>query len=267
MANNPRSDDHQASHADALAALHGMQDAPSEGHERNSGDASPDPTNAPSSTGLVGMLAQGQLNQPGPDMGSPGRSGFHTAVPMGVPQPKTAGTKGPAAKRPGKFDTIGVAKEIIMPEAPQESAAGVAAGVRPPPLSNGPAWRAPARPARRIAKPPEWWKGAIPVMYTVSSLLILISFWAVGAVISMIAGFKSFPLLDFDAEDNAFTGGSKLMAGVMLLCLPVAISIGILAIVLGRKIQAYEAKMAGKLPAPQRPERTTALPPATSDDA
>ncbi len=85
---------------------------------------------------------------------------------------------------------------------------------------------------------------AIPIMYTVSSLLLLISFWSIGGVIAMMAGAHSYPLLDFDLDNNVFTQTSKMMAIAMLLCLPISLAIGIMATVLGRKIKTYENKMA-----------------------
>ncbi len=145
MTNNPRSDGNNDPHADALAALHGMQEESPQPAEENHQppaleNAAPENPNSPSSTGLVGMLSKGQLNQPTPDLGG-SRSGFQTSVPRGVPQPKVASTKSSAPKRPGKFDTIGVAKEIKMPGCERSPVLCRAPNIPARPGARGPAPR------------------------------------------------------------------------------------------------------------------------------
>ena len=249
MTNNPGSDSPDERHADALAALHGMQDAPSDeaAHEEAAVPAV-ESTSSPSSTGLVGMLAKGQVNQSSVDLGG-SKAGFPTPVPMGIPQPKVAGTKGPATKRPGKFDTIGVAKEIKMPARGQPATFSPAGGSRTPGQAG-----APGRPGSRrpLKKPPDWWRAGIPIMITVASLLFFVSFWAVGAVVCMVAGMKGYPLLqpEFSMDDpDRFIGydaSSKMMAIVMLLCLPVSFSLGIFAFILNGRIKTYDRKVAAQ---------------------
>jgi hypothetical protein len=231
---NPADQDHP--HEDALAALHGMQS----GESNDAQDQPAENPSSPSSTGLVGMLSQGQLNPPPADIGS-SRSGFATPVPRGKPQPKLPGSASQVAKKPGKFDTIGVAKEVRLPDTTQS----LDTMSIPPAVSY--------RSQRKIPKPPDWWRAAIPVMYTVSSLLLLVSLWAAGACIAMLATWKGYPLIEFDTDLDAFTPASKVMAGVMLMCLPVSIAIGIMAIILGGKIKKYEKKVAATAAAAEAP--------------
>ncbi len=228
MSNNQNPADQDHPHEDALAALHGMQSAES----KNDHDPTAEMPSSPSSTGLVGMLSKGQLNSGAVDVGG-SRSGFAAPMPRGKPQPKLPGDMNQGAKKPGKFDTIGVAKEVKLPEATTQFSTAPSAASR----SGG-------KPMRKIAKPPEWWGAAIPVMYTVSSMLLLISIWAVGACIAMMAGAKSFPLMEVDPDDGTFVSTSKMMAAAMLICLPVSIGIGVMAMILRGKIKTYERKIA-----------------------
>ena len=80
----------------------------------------------------------------------------------------------------------------------------------------------PRRVKRQVKKAPGWYHGAVPVMYTLGSILILIGLWAVGALIYMAVktpaepGDVVYPLISWafnpDGDGGAYTAGSKMMA-------------------------------------------------------
>jgi len=99
----------------------------------------------------------------------------------------------------------------------------------------------------KVVKVPGWYHAAVPVMYTLGVMLILIGLWAIGALIFMAVkapddmGRVGYWLLA--ATENMVTGeyeytkGSYLMAGVMLVSLPVALAMGMMAGIMQQQIR------------------------------
>jgi len=192
---NPKPDPQNS--LDALAALQG-----------NTPVAQPEPRDEPldapsgdgplSASGFVGMLAKPQPIETEPLDPAPRTS---TPTAMARPQPKAVGSSASARDiNTGNTASIGEAREIQF-HAPSSQAA------------------APKYRKRRV---PGWYKPAVPIMFTLGSLLMAIGFWAVGACVALIVPIKGYLFLDYNDDDNAFTTLSKVFAVGMLLCLPVA---------------------------------------------
>jgi len=145
----------------------------------------------------------------------------------------------PPVKRASTRDEIRMAREIQPGEMP------VAMPIAAPA----------ARGAKRAAQVPGWYHIAVPVMFTLGSLLILIGLWAAGALIYMALKTPASPAdvgypwisweMDPDTEAGAFSQGSKIMAMSMLICLPVAIATGAMAAMMQKRIRAAD-RAAGK---------------------
>jgi hypothetical protein len=106
--------------------------------------------------------------------------------------------------------------------------------------------RSQRRPAR-VAKVPSWYNAAIPIMFTLSAILLFIGLWAVGAVISIMGKMTGFPLvrwyIDPNTAENSVQFASAFMAYSMVMCLPIAVVLVVMAIIMGQKVkQAEEAQ-------------------------
>jgi len=228
-------------HADALAALHGGQqdeqpkaqtphddeaiEVQAEEDHTPANSGAPTPGEA-STSGLVSMLAKNEFEK--------------NARPTPKPGSGQAAASGRVASR---TDEIKMAKEIeLKPVAPSKPASGVVG------------YQGQRRGGRKV---PGWYHTAIPIMFTVSSLLLLISLWAVGAVIAIMAKAESYPLLRYDDYAGAFTRGSTVFAFVMLLCLPISLALIVSAIVMQRHIAT--ARAAQDAANARKPQSTTPI--------
>ena len=234
----------------ALAALHGLGGAQEpeaeEGHEETEHE---EVNSSPAASGFVGMLAKGN-----PPSDEPATNGVRAGYPQqNRPTPKPMNDAGQplsgANVRPTRTDEIRMAKEIIMPakEGPAAEAGEAGGAVAAPAVA--------VKKGTRGRKVPAWYPIAVPVMFTMCSILTMISFWALGAVIYMMTAHPDavsrYPLISWDeylGDNGGFTTGSKLMAGVMLVCLPVGIILAVMAIIMQRQVRkadlAKEAKAA-----------------------
>ncbi|HUO10884.1 MAG TPA: hypothetical protein VM008_21460 [Phycisphaerae bacterium] len=111
---------------------------------------------------------------------------------------------------------------------------------------------APSRPP--AARMPAWLRFATPVLLVMALLLLTIGAWAVGAMIYMqrvtpIAPEDvQYPLLRWSDEvgtSGGYSPESRLMAMAMLGCIPLALVMGMLALLLRRQARRTRA------PAPQ----------------
>lgn len=105
----------------------------------------------------------------------------------------------------------------------------------------------PQRRSARVAKVPSWYNAAIPIMFTLSAILLFIGLWAVGAVISIMGKMTGFPLvrwyIDPNTAENSVQFASAFMAYSMVMCLPIAVVLVVMAIIMGQKVkQAEEAQ-------------------------
>lgn len=232
-------------HDDALAALHGLGKADSAAGtpapEETAEDAAyevqetielaEETEPAPSASGFVGMLSKTPNPQDDP---SPSRPVNPSQSSRPTPQPSSEAHAAHAAPRAPGTDEIRMAREITRPA--------------PSPLAARPGSR--PSPRRKI---PGWYHVAVPIMFTVSSLLLLIGFWAIGAVIAIIAGFDGYPLLSHavdsggyaitdDAGHPLLSSMSKAMAFTMLTALPVAISLVVMAVIMQRQVSKAAPK-------------------------
>ena len=174
-------------------------------------------TPSPAASGFVGMLAEQGKN-----------------AQLDASQTATSAANGGDAAA----DKIHIAKEIGTVPPPHAPAAGQAAGGG---MGGG------VRTVRKGRPAPGWYHAAVPVMYTLGALLILIGLWAVGALIFMAVKEPDemrpvYWLLatDQNLEDGAFhyTKGSWMMAWTMLLCLPVSLVLGMMAGIMQRMIRS-----------------------------
>ncbi|MEI7766206.1 MAG: hypothetical protein WCJ97_02075 [Phycisphaerae bacterium] len=105
----------------------------------------------------------------------------------------------------------------------------------------------PQRRSARAVKVPSWYNAAIPIMFTLSAILLFIGLWAVGAVISIMGKMTGFPLVrwyvDPQTAENSVQFASAFMAYSMIMCLPIAVVLVVMAIIMGQKVkQAEEAQ-------------------------
>jgi hypothetical protein len=217
-------------HDDALNALHGIggggapdeSEAEGEGthaEPEKEGDDAAEGTPSPAASGFVGMLAK-------EGAGGAAGSGLDAGAPAGD-------KKDGAIPRKATTDQIYMAREIT-PTRPFPTATGAVGGAK-----------------RRVAKEaPGWYHAAVPVMYTLGSILLLIGFWAIGALVVMAVskpaagGDVWYPFLAWSADigdEGGFTQGSRIMAWVMVLCLPVSAALWMMARVMQKHIRATEA--------------------------
>jgi hypothetical protein len=232
-------------HDDALAALHGLGKADSAAGtpapEETAEDAAyevqetielaEETEPGPSASGFVGMLSKAPMPQDDP---SPTRPVNPSQSSRPTPQPSSEAHAAPASPRAAGTDEIRMAREITRPAAVSPARPG-------------------SRPGARGRKIPGWYHVAVPIMFTVSSLLMIIGFWAVGAIIAIIAGFDGYPLLSHavdsggypitdDAGHPLLSSMSKVMAFTMLIALPVAISLVVMAIIMQRQVSKAARK-------------------------
>jgi hypothetical protein len=251
MANEKSSNDPAPrQHHDALAALQGLGSG--EAHEDEAGahdnhepvleveevaEVAEASEPSPSASGFVGMLSK--TPQANDDL-VPVRPGGPTPQPVRpTPQPSSEIPLAAESPRAPGTEEIRMAREITLP-----AGGGVARPV--------------GRPGSRVVrKVPGWYHVAVPIMFTISSLLLLIGFWAVAAVIAIMARAESFPLLShavdgegYPLQDEAgrpsFSGMSKAMAFGMLIALPVALCLVAMAVTMKRHMAAAEQAAARK---------------------
>jgi hypothetical protein len=207
MSNTPKPNESQN---DALAALHGLHKSNEhdqhDDHEEH--DIAPSPAESAQASGFVGMLAKEGAGS-APDAGGS----------SGAPIPR------------GRTDEIRMAREIEVAPRP-------APAFTPPPTTV----------VRRkvAAKVPGWYHIAVPVMYTLGALLFLIGVWALGAVVYMLVHTPKdlhdigYPwisgIMDLDTEVVTYASASKIMAGAMLVCLPVALAMAVMANIMRKRI-------------------------------
>jgi hypothetical protein len=115
---------------------------------------------------------------------------------------------------------------------------------------------APAPPAAPTPLPqptpiPGWYRAAFPMALVLAVLLLCIGIWAVGALIYMhkveplSARQVHYPLIAWSLNagpQGGYTAASRNMAWAMLLCLPVAVMLVLMAVMLRRRIVAARAK-------------------------
>jgi len=191
---------------------------------------------SPSASGFVGMLAKGSLAEP--DL--PGPAPETALPPLARPNPHADAGAGSEYRAASSTSVIHEAREVHVP-----------------PPSPPPAPRTPtpaARAGRRMRRAPFWYKPAIPVMFTVSSILFIIGLWACGAVLVWYTGHDTYPvsqppaypLIGLEpARDPAtyeeivrVTPLFKTTSLIMLLSLPVGISMSIMAVIMSRQVAA-----------------------------
>jgi hypothetical protein len=235
----------------------------------------PEPESPISASGFVGMLAKGKLNESDPELSSPSperdeetlrrrekpkiakaiegeTAGNLRDAPrktLAVPLPRSADEIAQAkAPRQNNLNKIALAREVELTEAvdTEQASGGNDSGddfespTAPEPARSSKSSTSKAPRRGPVQAVPSWWKGALPVMFTLTGLLTLIGLWAVGAIIAMAANFQNYPLIEFNADDGVFTSGSKMMAGAMVAALPIALIIGILALMMSRQIRRAE---------------------------
>lgn len=198
----------------ALAALHQFAKPQPKANPENPLEVDyPGPASGPS--GFVSMLAKGQL----------GSGDSHAPS-------HTTGNPSSKSRYP-----LQMAREIHSPPVPggaKEQAAAVAA-----PRRQG---------AKSAAKPPSSSRGyrvVLPVLVLTALTLLLIGLWAAGALVYMASVTPTepsearYPLIhwSFDEGDaGGYTRTSRLMALSMLPALPIALVLGIAALVMARRL-------------------------------
>jgi len=226
--NDPNDKDREQTDDDTIKALHEFSDAeesedlkeldePEEGTADEELDATEgqeetetsEGTPSPAASGFVGMLAE---------------QGKEGGLDASQSPPATA-NGGDSA------DKIHIAKEI---------------GAVPSVVGGG------VRTVRKGRPVPNWYHAAVPVMYTLGVMLILIGLWAIGALIFMAIkapddmGRAGYWLLstteDVVTGEYTYTKGSYLMAGVMLVSLPVALAMGMMAGIMQQQIRRAAPK-------------------------
>ena len=118
-----------------------------------------------------------------------------------------------------------------------------------------------ATPAPRIvrraiqptaARVPKWYRVAVPIMFSIGSLLMIIGLWAAGAMIYMRTTTPTapdfvvqYPLIRWDenaGESGGYSDDSKMMAVAMLACIPVAGLMGGMVMVMRRQMRSAGGK-------------------------
>ncbi|MCL2647870.1 MAG: hypothetical protein FWD61_12795 [Phycisphaerales bacterium] len=218
--------------------------------EESAGGEGGELAQSPSASGFVGMLVeQGKDGEgKGLDAGSSptqSASGGESSGGEG-----TGTTTSLQKSGGGTTDKIYMAKEIgtvpdAVPPAPGSAGGSQGAGAA--------AGGAGVRTVRKGRPAPGWYHAAVPVMYTLGALLILIGLWAIGALIFMAVkapdelGHVAYPFLTPErAPDNEdiwiYTQGSHIMAWMMLVCLPVSLAMGMMAGIMQQQIRRSTPK-------------------------
>ncbi len=221
---------------DALAALHQFASGETPDLPGNSDNVSP------SASGFVGMLAKG----PAADPEFAGPAPPTELPPLARPIPHaSAAADSEFHPSPGTGE-IHEAREVRS---------------SPPPAPRAPT-PSEGRAKPRLRRPPFWYKPALPVMFTLSSILFVIGIWACGAVIVWATGpatyasseRPSYPLMDGGMQETRqpdpngegylyrVTPLFKTTSLIMLLCLPVAISLFLMAILMSRQVSAHDKR-------------------------
>jgi hypothetical protein len=211
---SPPSPDRSAD--DTLAALHGLGSAEESEHEEgeqeeelqlHESEDREDAGVSSAASGFVGMLAK----QGAPDAAA--------LTPHSSPA------------RPNR-DEIQMAREIPLAEQDEARRAFPPAGTAP-------------RGKKPVQAVPGWYHGAVPVMFTLGALLLLIGVWAVGGLVYMgmqkpteaqpgYLWIHTEP--DAETDEPVYTAGSKMMATAMVVCVPVAIAMGIMGGMMQKKV-------------------------------
>ena len=229
-------------HDDALAALHGKHEPHEEHHEEVAEVAE---EHGASPSGFVGILAKGNP----PEEPAPARPVPTTPSSRPKPQPRNETEPAAASPRTAGTEQIRMAKEIVMPTAEE------LVEPEPAPAPAAPVKKTQQRSSGRKRKVPGWYHAAVPVMFTCSSFLLFIGFWALGAVgYIMFAAPKfrediHYPLIRWDdnvGDIGGISAGSKMMAWFMLISLPVAISLIVMAIIMQKQIRAVARAAAAR---------------------
>jgi hypothetical protein len=154
-------------------------------------------------SGFVGMLAKGQLED---------KDGSRVLPPVAE------------SSRRAKYK-LPMAKEIAPPGQNAGNTANEAADAEQP---VEPASQSDQRAQQNV---PRWYKPALPMLFVLAVVLAIIGVWAVGAIAYMqnttplASTDVHYPLIrwSLDAGDRGnYTESSRLIAWVMLICLPVS---------------------------------------------
>ena len=210
----------------ALAALQGNTPVAQPPAAREEPADPPSSDGALSASGFVGMLAKPQPVETEPVETEPLDPAPRSSaiLSMARPQPKALGGPEAAARgvNIGNTASIGQAREIQFHDASSQS---------------------PAAPKYRKRHVPGWYRAAVPIMFTVGSLLMVPGFWAIGACVALAATLKGYPLMDLIEDENgvlAFTPLCKWAALGMLICLPVAVAMYIMGAVMRKQAMAAD---------------------------
>ena len=102
--------------------------------------------------------------------------------------------------------------------------------------------RVATRPASASAVP-GWYHAAIPIMFTLGSLLFLISIWAVIASVCTFFKIESpFVTIPPPPEEGEVVPLNfwTYIPYIMLLCLPVSLTLAVMAIIMKRQILKFQ---------------------------